>query len=222
MSTTLDARLEALRQKYGKMLKPELAEKMERHIAQLRADGSLDRVLKAGAKAPAFSLRDQDGNLVSSADLLAQGPLVVSFYRGTWCPYCNEEIAALAAENAALKDAGASLVAITPQSRENASGYRGEHPVPFPILVDPDAKTAEAFGLAYTMPNYLSELYKNVFSNDLAVVNEAGTWRLPIPARFVIAQDSTIVDVQADADYRYRPEPSATVATVRGLTAAAR
>lgn len=220
MSSLAD-RLAALREKYGSILKPDIAAKMDRHVEELRSDGSLDRVLKAGQKAPSFSLKDQHGNIVSSAELLAKGPLVLSFYRGTWCPYCNEEIAALAEAYPQIRKSGAELVAITPQSTANAESYRNEHPVPFPILVDEDGSVAEAFGLAYTLPAYLSDLYKTVFSNDLTLVNANKAWQLPIPARFVIATDGTIVDVQADADYRYRPDPEATLAVLERISSPA-
>ncbi len=211
-------RLAALRAKYSSM-KPQIAEKIEGHIAELRADGGLDRVLKPGQRAPEFTLLDQSGATVRSADLLATGPLVVSFYRGTWCPYCNTEIDALAQMYPELHAAGANLVAISPQSAEDAREYLSKHAIPFPILVDPDASVAESFGLAYELPPYLQELYAGVFDNDLTKVNAGGTWRLPIPGRFVIAADGTILDAQVDPDYRYRPEPQATLDFVRTLTA---
>jgi peroxiredoxin len=90
--------------------------------------------------------------------------------------------------------------------------------VPFSILVDAKFAIAEAFGVVHALPEYLRELYKNVFDNDLSLVNAAGDWRLPIPARFVIAQDGTIVDVEADADYRYRPDPQSTVASLSSIS----
>jgi peroxiredoxin len=218
--STLAERLGSIREKYRKMLKPELAERLERHIEDLRRDGSVARALKAGDRAPAFTLSDQRGVEVSSARLLANGPLVVSFYRGTWCPYCNEEVSALASVYDRMRAMGAELVTITPQSAENAQNYLTQHPVPFAILVDPDAKVAEAFGLAYTFPNYLSDLYKTVFSNDLAFVNASKTWRLPFPGRYVIAPDGIIADAHVDADYRFRPDPADTLAAIARLLSA--
>lgn len=187
---------------------------MERNIEELRANGSLDRVLKTGQKAPSFALQDQHGLRVSSADLLAKGPLVVSFYRGTWCPFCNEELAALAEAYPRFREFGADLVVITPQS-VTTKPYRSEHALPFSMLSDEDGSVEEAFGLSSTFPAYLSDLYKNVFGNDLSAINADGAWKLPIPARFVIARDGTILDVQTDADYRYRPDPKATLAVLQ-------
>lgn len=207
-------RLAALRAKYGSMLKPEIAAQMDRQIEELRTDGTVDKILKPGQKAPSFRLRDQFGKQVSSTELLAKGPLVVSFFRGTWCPYCNEEIQALADAYPEFREVGAELVVITPQSAENAKPYRDEHPVPFHVLVDEDMSISNAFGLTYTMPEYLLTLYKTVFRNDLSIINASGTWQLPIPARFVITPDGIIADVETDPDYRYRPDPSDTLAAL--------
>ncbi len=203
--------LAALREKYGSMLKPEFSEKMDRHIDDLRKSGAVARALKTGDAAPAFVLRDHTDAEVSSTDLLARGPLVVSFYRGTWCPYCNIELLALKDAYPAIKAQGAELVIVSPQSVADAADFVAEHPLPFPILIDENAKTAERFHLAYEFPGYLRDLYANVFANDLAVKNAGGTWRLPIPGRFVIDTDGTILDAQVDSDYRFRPEPSTAV-----------
>jgi peroxiredoxin len=217
---TLSDRLAAMREKAAMVLKPEVAQLLERHIDELRRPGAMNRPLKAGDTAPAFALKDLDGNGVSSAEILARGPLVVSFYRGTWCTFCDEELKALNDAYENVRRLGASLVAITPQSAGSASAYRTEHEIAFPMLVDPNADVAERFGLAYSFPAYLSDLYRNVFRNDLARINAAGTWRLPIPARYVIDRNGTIVDAQVNADYRYRPDPEATLAAVAALTTA--
>jgi peroxiredoxin len=218
---TLSERLAAMREKTATFLKPEIAQLLERHTDELRAPGANLHPRKAGDVAPAFALKDLDGNLISSAELLARGPLVVSFYRGTWCPFCNEELKALNESYEDFRRLGASLVAITPQSAASANAYRSDHGIAFPMLVDPNADVAERFGLAYSFPEYLSELYRNVFQNDLARVNDAGTWRLPIPARYVIDRSGTIVNAEVNADYRYRPDPEATLAVVAALTTSA-
>ena len=218
---TLNDRLAAMRETAARNLKPEVAQLLERHIDELRSPNATNHPLKAGDAAPAFILKDLDGNRVSSADLIARGPLVVSFYRGTWCPFCNEELKALNDSYESFRRLGASLVAITPQSAAFAAAYRTEHEIAFPLLVDPNAGVAERFGLAYSFPAYLSELYRNVFRHDLARINASGTWRLPIPARYVIDRSGTIVDAEVNADYRYRPDPEATLPVVAALTSSA-
>lgn len=217
---TLSDRLAAMREKAVRNLKPEVAHLIERHIDELRGPRTTNRPLRAGDIMPAFTLQDLDGNRVSSAELLARGPVVVSFYRGTWCPFCNAELKALNDSYESFRRLGASLVAITPQSAWSASVYRTEHVMAFPMLVDPNADVAERFGLAYPFPAYLSELYRDVFHHDLARINASGTWRLPMPARYVVDRNGTIVDAEVNADYRYRPDPEATLAAVAALTTA--
>jgi peroxiredoxin len=214
---TLGERLELLRGNAAARLKPEILQTIESHFEELRSSGTSYRGLKPGATAPAFVLRNLAGALVSSVDLLARGPLVVSFFRGTWCPFCNEELLALNASYQRFRDLGAEVVAITPQSAAAAEPYAVQYSITLPILVDHDAALAEKFGLAYTFPAYLSDLYRNVFKNDLAVINAAGTWRLPVPGRFVIDRSGTIIDAEVNADYRYRPDPETTLAIVAAL-----
>jgi peroxiredoxin len=148
---------------------------------------------------------------------LKKGPLVVSFYRGTWCPYCSAELAALVSATAEIRALGADLVVITPQSADDARPDLSEHPVPFSVLVDNNADVADAYGLAYTMPSYLSDVFKDEFSNDLSTVNAAGTWRLPIPGRFVIGTNGKIVDAQVNADFRYRTDPETTISVLESM-----
>jgi peroxiredoxin len=122
----------------------------------------------------------------------------------------------------AIRAAGAELVVISPQSAESARDYFREHPMKFSVLVDADAKVAEAFGLAYTMPEYLQALYRDVFKYDFAAINDGKTWRLPVPGRFIVDRDGTIIDVEANVDYRSRPEPDAIIPILERLAARAR
>lgn len=217
---SLTERLETLR-KRSSAIKPEIQEKINRHIAELRRTETAERVLKAGDRAPAFTLNDQHGKATSSSDLLAHGPLVVSFFRGTWCPYCAEELKALSESYDAVRAAGAEVVVLTPQSPANARAYYADHPMPFPVLVDRHADIAAKFGLDYTFPEYLEILYRDAFSNDLSIVNEDPSWRLPIPGRFVIGTDGVIIDAQADPDYRYRLEPEEIISVLNRARATA-
>ena len=182
-------------------------EPMHRATDELTASGAAGRALKVGAKAPAFTLNDPDGVPVSSADLLAQGPLIVTFYRGVWCPYCNMDLQAIEAILPELQERGAHLVAISPQTAPNSRRSQRENKLGFPILSDPRNDVAASFGLRFTLPDYLQDLYKTVFKNDLAVVNGEPSWTLPMPARFVIAQDATILYAEVNPDYTRRPDP---------------
>lgn len=181
---------------------------MERATAELIASGAAQRALKVGDKAPLFSLKDANGTWVSSADLLANGPLVLTFYRGVWCPYCNMELQALQTFLPTLKDHGASLLALSPQTAANSRKSERITELGFPILSDTHNDVADAFGLRFQLPDYLIELYK-ALGNNLPLINDDPTWTLPMPARYVIGQDSVIRCAEVNPDYTQRPEPSA-------------
>jgi peroxiredoxin len=181
-------------------------ETMHRATAELIASGAARRAKKAGEIAPSFSLQDPEGNVVNSDQLLKRGPLVVSFYRGVWCPYCNMELQALEAVKSEFDKYGASLVAISPQTAPNSRKSVRQNKLSFPILSDVKGKVGAAFGLRFNLQDYLIELYKGL-KNDLPTFNDDPSWTLPMPARFVIGQDGTILYSEVNPDYTRRPEP---------------
>lgn len=180
---------------------------MARATAELIASGQAGRALKAGERAPLFTLKDADGQSVSSAALLAQGPLIISFYRGVWCPYCNMELQALQETLAAFEAAGAQLLAISPQTAPNSRKAMRNNQLSFPILSDPHNDVAAAFGLRFALPDYLIALYRER-KNDLPGFNGDDSWTLPMPARYVIGRDGHILYAEVNPDYTRRPEPA--------------
>jgi peroxiredoxin len=208
---SLQARLDAFKADFkgGKapyFAPPEIHPVMERATAELVASGQAARALKAGDVAPEFTLNAPDGNPVSSVDLLKRGPLVISFYRGVWCPYCNLELTALEEALRAFKAEGANLVAISPQNAVNSRKSIRTNKLSFPILSDTHNDVAAAFGIRFALPDYLVDLYKNL-KNDLPAFNGDGSWTLPMPARYVVGQDGTILYSEVNPDYTHRPEP---------------
>ena len=208
---TLQAKLDAFKADFVAGKPPynapaEIHPVMARATAELIASGQAGRALKAGDKAPSFTLNDPDGKPVSSAELLAQGPLLLSFYRGVWCPYCNMELQALQEALPAFQAAGAQLVAISPQTAPNSRKSMRNNNLEFPILSDAHNDVAAAFGLRFVMPDYLVDLYK-MLKNDLPTFNGDDSWTLPMPARYVIAQDGIILYAEVNPDYTHRPEP---------------
>ncbi|GAB0117836.1 peroxiredoxin-like family protein [Acidisoma sp. 7E03] len=219
---TLQAKLDAFKADFeaGKPpynVPPAVIEIMHRATAALIASGAATRALKAGDRAPRFTLNDPDGKPVSSAKLLAQGPLVVSFYRGVWCPYCNMELQALQAALPEFEKLGASLVAISPQTPVNSRKSVRQNALGFPILSDTQNDVADAFGLRFQLPDYLVDLYKSL-KNDLPAFNGDESWTLPMPARYVIAQDGTILYAEVNPDYTRRPEPEDMLPALRRAT----
>ncbi|TMV67348.1 AhpC/TSA family protein [Thioclava sp. BHET1] len=198
---------------------PEKIAVMHRATAELRASGAAERALKVGDIAPAFSLTDAEGNIVASERLLANGPLVVTFYRGVWCPYCNMELQALEAARESYEDLGASLIAISPQTAANSRKSQRQNHLGFPILSDEKGAVGAAFGLKFALPDYLVALYQSL-KNDLPAFNDDPSWTLPMPARFVIGQDGTILYANVNPDYTQRPEPEDLLDALRGAALA--
>ena len=193
---------------------------MARATAELVASGQAKRALKAGDPAPEFTLTDPDGNPVSSVELLKRGPLVMSFYRGVWCPYCNLELTALEEALPSFKAEGANLVAISPQNAVNSRKSVRNNKLNFPILSDTHNDVAAAFGIRFALPDYLIELYKSL-KNDLPTFNGDDSWTLPMPARYVVGQDGTILYAEVNPDYTHRPEPQDMLPVLRGKVASA-
>jgi len=218
---TLQARLDAFKADFKAGKAPYFAPAdihpiMERATAELIASGQAGRALKAGDRAPAFILKDPEGKPVSSADLLAQGPLVISFYRGVWCPYCNLELQALQEALPQFRELNAGLVAISPQTAANSRKAQRQNKLDFPILSDTHNDVAAAFGLRFALPDYLSDLYRQL-KNDLPSFNDDPAWTLPMPARYVIGQDGVIAYAEVNPDYTQRPEPDSMLPVLRRL-----
>jgi peroxiredoxin len=201
-------------------LKPtkEVLDAMHRATAELIESGQAQRAKKAGDLAPEFTLNDSDGKPVSSRELLAKGPLVVSFYRGVWCPYCNMELQALQSALPEIAARGASLVAISPQTAPNSRKSQRDNKLGFPILSDVKSEVANTFGVRFALQDYLIELYKS-FKNDLPALNDDPAWVLPMPARFVIGADSIIAYAEVNPDYTQRPDPSELLPVLDRLSA---
>ena len=191
---------------------PERVAMMESATADLRASGIEQRALHAGDRAPRdLVLPDALGRPVRLADLWQSGPLVLLFYRGGWCPYCNLELRAWQRELGALRRLGASLVAISPQTPDNSLSTTEKNELAFPVLSDSSLAAAEAFGVAFTLSPELVELYGSV-GNELPVINGNGQGTLPLPATYVIDRNGRIEFALVEADYRQRAEPAAVMA----------
>ena len=205
---SLAQKLAELRDKFAKILPESATAVMEGHIELLRKSGALDQILKPGAKAPTFTLKNQHDEYISSTDLIKRGSLVVSFTRGSWCPFCSAEVRALNEAYDQFRQAGIELVVLSPQSIDRTRKQAAAGKLKFSLLADTNNEIAKAFGLVYTFPEDLKSVYSSVLNLDIQVINEASSWQLPIPARFILDEDGVIRDVKADPDYRYRPDPS--------------
>lgn len=202
-------KLDALKAEFETKLAPKsVVDVLHRATDELIASGAQYRALKAGDAAPEFTLPDADGAPVSSKALLAKGPLVITFYRGVWCPFCNFDLQALEAARAEIEARGASLVAISQQTQPNSRKSQRQNGLGFPILSDEGGEVGARFGVRWTAPEYLREVHR-ALGADLTQFNGEDSWTLPMPARYVIGQEGLIAYAEVNADYTRRPEPSA-------------
>ncbi len=178
-----------------------------RTVEQLAASGILGGVLPVGAEAPSFELPDQDGNPVSSSSLLARGRLVICFFRGRWCPFCVAQLEAMDRVTPHIQHAGASLIAISPQTQKQSFFMRDQHKLRFPLLSDAGNHVARQFGLVYKVPAEQQAIYAASFTN-LPLLNGDPSWELPLPATFILRRNGRIAFASADPDYTVRPEPA--------------
>lgn len=207
MTTSLTQELADFKAAFIARVDPARVAMMENATAELRATGIEQTALQVGAAAPDLTLPDATGKPVRLADLWATGPLVMIFYRGGWCPYCNLELRAWQQQLDALHAKGARLVAISPQTPDNSLSIAEKNALAFPVLSDSNPAVAEAFGVAFELPAELVGLYRRV-GNDLPTLNGNGRWVLPVPATYVIGMDGRIQQAHIEADYRERAEPA--------------
>jgi peroxiredoxin len=222
VAASLQDQLDLITQNTRKLVQAERLAVSEQATTELFNTGIEDRVLPVGNLAPSFALQDtRSGKPIQSTDLLALGPLVVNFFRGRWCPYCVTELETWRELYPQVRERGALFVAISPQTTRQNDFMIQQHALPFPLLADPGAVVADKFGIGYTIPEQHRRYYQSILIN--IPFNNAGlsyhnateaSWRLPLPAVFVIRQDGTVAFSEAHADFRVRPEPANVLAAL--------
>jgi peroxiredoxin len=184
--------------------------------AMTRADAALawsdlvGQAVGAGEFAPDFTLPDAEGKPVSLHRALRDGPVILSFYRGGWCPYCNFELRAYQALQAEMRDAGVTLIAVSPQTPDASAATVNANQLGFDVVSDAGSHVSRAYGIAFDLAEELRPLYARL-GHALPEQNGAG-WVLPVPATFVIAPSGEIVLAFIDTDYRRRLDPRDAIA----------
>jgi peroxiredoxin len=178
---------------------------MERHIDELR-NGLANTALKASDRSPPIALHNAKGALVDIKSLLNRGPVIVTFYRGGWCPYCNLELRAFQQALPEIRAAGASLVAISPEKPDDTLSTAEKNALSFEVLSDVGQKVGRAFKLVYEFSDELQSAYRE-FGLDIPAKNGGSEWALPISATYAIERGGTIIYACTDPDYRDRADP---------------
>ena len=207
---TLDAKLKAIRDRasaQGKKAYDDL-------IKQLNDSGALDGVTKTGDAFPDFALPSAAGNIVTKAHLLASGPVVIVFDRGSWCPYCTVVLSELAQIAGDIRAAGATIVAITPEVAGGAARIKAQCGIDFDVLADMDGVLAMECGLSFPLPDEIRKAYLTR-GIDLERINGNDMWLLPAPATFVVGQDGIVKHSFLDVDFRFRFDPAEIVKSLR-------
>jgi peroxiredoxin len=207
MSTTLSEQLEEYRAGWMQRVPAERRAAMERHIAYLSETGVGRSAKRVGDRAPEIVLPDAHGRTFEVATLLAKGPVIVTFYRGGWCPFCNLELKAYQAVLPRITAAGASLVAISPEKPDDSVSTTEKNALTFPVLSDVGQKVGKAFGLVYSFTDELRTVYDGF---KLDIPDKNGTpddWSLPLSATYVIGTDGRILFADTSVDYRRRTDP---------------
>ena len=218
---SLSEKLAAIRAARAKNIPEEKRAIMGRATHELRKSGIMDDVIKAGDPLPSFALRNIYDVEITSADLLAKGPAVLNLFHGHWSPFCNAEVCALRDIVDPLREAGANLVAITPQLAEYSRRMSETHRLSFTMVHDPGNAYADELGLRFTVPDEVREIYLDL-GYDLAAANGDDSWTLPVPARLVVDSDGIVRSTDIDPNYTQRPEPQKTLDDVRSLAAETR
>jgi peroxiredoxin len=200
----------------GRMAPPDF-ETLRQAEMQVAATGADKGLLQPGDRAPGFELIDQNGASVRFADRLAQGPVVLLFSRGGWCPFCTLWLRAWQYALPRLEDAGGSLLAIFPQEAEACGRTAERDLLAYPVLSDPGGKVADSYGVTVDLPEMVRPLFLRL-GHDLPRINGSGTWRSPLPSTFVVAPDGRVMLAHVDLALPNRLEPETVIQAVQRLT----
>jgi peroxiredoxin len=215
-ATSLKDTIAAFLQTLAATAPPAVLEKVGVELHNLAMSSYGKACLAVGAKAPAFALPDVRGDVLQLESVLAKGPAVVTFYRGSWCPFCNLQLRAYQGILPELRALGATLVAISPQTPDNSLSTAEKAALTFPVLSDASNEVARRYGVVFRIPPGLQELHA-MFDNDLPAFNGDSSWELPVPATFVIDKHGVVRFASYDPDYTRRTEPAALLAALQQL-----
>lgn len=202
----------------GRLAKPEFMKGVDEVIEEAKAFEKGAKAVKFGQKAPIFKLPNAENELISLEGLLEKGAVVVTFYRGDWCPYCNLQLRALQARLSEIHALGATLVAISPQVPDGSLTKSEISEMDFIVLSDQNAKVASEYGVAWEVPEFLLDHMRVDRNLDLESINNGNGSVLPIPATFILGKDGVVKWSYVNVDYRTRSEPEEIIAELKKLS----
>ena len=212
----LEQELAAFKAKFERTAPAQRVALYDDKIGELRLTFPIDQALQVGESAPDFELPDIDGTPMMLSHALRSGPVVLTFYRGAWCPYCNIQLRAYQAILPVIVRLKARLIAVSPQKPDYSEKTANDNALGFAVLSDVGNVAARRFGLVYSLP---LELRAALRANNKALPDMNGdeTWELPVPATFVIAPRGAVALAHVDVDYRKRLEPASILKALTAL-----
>jgi peroxiredoxin len=213
---TLKDELDARRAQFVQTAGEQKIAAYQRGVDELAASGAAERAVAKGDVAPDFTLPNARGAQVTLSKLLATGPVVLTFYRGGWCPYCNLQLRAYQRALPEMRALGATLVAVSPEAPDKSLSTAEKNALEFEVLSDVKGEAGRAYRLFFDLSDELKTLY-SAGGNDLSKWNADGEWHLPMPATYVIGTDGRVALAFVDPEYRARLEPAEIVAALRSL-----
>lgn len=214
---SLEQELAAFKAEFSRTAPAGRAALYEAKIEELRADFALASAVGVDEAAPDFALPNAAGKSIVLTELLRSGPVILTFYRGGWCPYCNIQLRAYQSVLPQISASGARLVAISPQLPDNSLDTANKNALTFDVLSDVRNEVARSYGLVYSLPE---EIRAALRSNNKALssINGDESWELPVPATYVIASDQHVALAYIEVDYRKRLEPEALLTCLKSLS----
>lgn len=201
----------------GRKANPDFMKSVDEVVNTAREFQEGKNAVKIDTKAPNFELPNAQNKIISLESLVKEGPVVVTFYRGSWCPYCNIQLKAMQSRLADIHALGAKLVAISPQVPDDSLSKDDISKMDFIVLSDQNASVASQYGVAWKIPEFLTDHMKVDRGLDLESINNGNADILPIPATYVIGKDGIITWRQLDVDYRTRAEPEDIIDALKKL-----
>ena len=214
---TLKDQLEARKSEFGKMAPDSVKEAYEKGVLSVVEAAVVKKAKQVREVAPDFTLKDAQGQPVSLKSLTAKGPVVLVWYRGGWCPYCNLTVRALQKALPQIQAAGAQLVALTPELPDKAAATAQKAELTFPVLTDLNHEVAKAYGTTFELTPEVARIYGEKFNLLSFNGKAAGDTTLPLAATYIIDQTGVIRWAFLDADYRKRAEPADIVTFLKGM-----
>lgn len=212
---TVTEKLDAKKEDFMATADQQKIDEYEKGIQEVAESGVLDRAKNVGDQAPDFTLPDASGENVTLSALLETGPVVLIWYRGEWCPYCNIYLQDIQDHASKFEEAGAHVLAVSPETPEHAVSIKDKLALGYHVLSDAKSKVAEDYGVVYTLPDNIAKRYQEAF--DLHGVNDDDRNVLPLSASYVINQNGLITYAYLNADYRERAETSVLLEQVQKL-----